>query len=143
MCIGYQASIPAADFAAGEMVRWYVEVSNCAITSHSFITSTHHVLVILTLAYFKPLIIQNVLALAPSIRTQESSSSAASTCSTKCVFLLEQVDRYLCFLPMFQTTDTAGNAAKDPPFVTGDWPQYYGTVIDDGSQGSSIPVMHW
>lgn len=42
-----------------------------------------------------------------------------------------------------KTVDSDGNVARDPPYVTEDWPQYYGTVIADPALESTLPTMHW
>lgn len=43
---------------------------------------------------------------------------------------------------LLQTTDTAGNPGRLPPFNSDDAPFYYGTVVAS-SDNSSLPIMEW
>src|SRR6476659_3457450 len=38
-------------------------------------------------------------------------------------------------------TDSSGNSAKDPPYENNEAQQYYGTIVQDSSFSSSLPVV--
>lgn len=39
--------------------------------------------------------------------------------------------------------DIEGNTSRDPPFVSKEYPQYYGTVIKNPEIRSALPILYW